>query len=84
VTLAAAVYRTRDGREPWHPEQSLPIADALRASQGGVARVDPGGSADLVVTEVDPTTASAAELRAMPVWATMLAGRFTYRSTTSG
>ena len=79
VTLAAAVFRTRDGREPWHPEQALPIADALRASQGGVARVDPGGPADLVVTELDPATASADQLRTMPVHATMVAGKFTYR-----
>jgi predicted amidohydrolase YtcJ len=79
VTLAAAVFRTRDGREPWHPEQALPIADALRASQGGVARVDPGGPADLVVTERDPATASGDELRTMPVHATMVAGRWTYR-----
>ncbi len=80
VTLAAAVFRTRDGREPWHPEQALPIADALRASQGGVARVDPGGPADLVVTELDPVTASGDQLRAMPVYATMVAGRWTYRA----
>jgi predicted amidohydrolase YtcJ len=80
VTLAAAVFRTRDGRGPWHPEQALPVADALRASQGGVARVDPGGPADLVVTELDPATASADQLRAMPVHATMVAGKWTYRA----
>ncbi len=30
--IAAAVTRTRDGREPWHPEQCLPAAVALAAS----------------------------------------------------
>jgi len=79
VTLAAAVFRTRDGREPWHPEQALPIEDALQASQGRVARVNTGGVADLVITETDPRTASGDELRAMPVWATMVAGRWSYR-----
>ena len=30
VTISAAVTRRRDGREPWHVEQALPLADALR------------------------------------------------------
>ncbi|MEO8262582.1 MAG: amidohydrolase family protein, partial [Pseudolysinimonas sp.] len=76
VSMAAAVTRSRDGREPWHPEQRVPVAAALRASQGGVAALAQGGSADLVVTDADPLTA---ELRGMPVFATMVAGEFTYR-----
>lgn len=79
VTLAAAVTRSRDGREPWHPEQALTIPDALRASWGGVAGVAEGGIADLVVSELDPLTASGEQLREMPVWATMVAGRWTHR-----
>ena len=79
ITMAAAVTRSRDGREPWHPEQCLPVADALRASQGGVAELAEGGVADLVVTDADPLTA---DLRTMLVHATMLAGRWTYGPTT--
>ena len=79
ITLAAAVTRSRDGREPWHPEQCIPVADGLRASQGGVDALVEGGAADLVVTDADPLTADGDTLRAMPVHATMLAGRWTYR-----
>ncbi len=35
VTISAAVSRSRSHREPWHPEQALPIEVALRASWGG-------------------------------------------------
>jgi predicted amidohydrolase YtcJ len=80
ITIAAAVTRSRDGLEPWHPEQRIPVADALRASQGGVDALAEGGAADLVVTDVDPLTADGDTLRAMPVHATMLAGEWTYRA----
>ena len=78
ITIAAAVTRTREGREPWHPEQSLTIEDALRASWGGSAGIAVGAPADLVVTEVDPLTAGGDQLRAMPVHATMVAGEWSY------
>ena len=78
ITMAAAVTRSRDGREPWHPEQSVPVSAALAASQGGVAALAEGGLADLVVTDADPLTAA---LRDMPVHATMVAGEWTYRAT---
>lgn len=80
VTIAAAVTRTRDGLAPWHPEQGIPVADALRASQGRVGALAEGGPADLVVTDVDPLTADGETLRTMPVHATMLAGTWTYRA----
>jgi predicted amidohydrolase YtcJ len=79
ITIAASVTRSRDGREPWHSEQCIPIADALRASQGRVDALAEGGAADLVVTDADPLTADGDTLRTMPVWATMLAGEWTYR-----
>ena len=44
ITIAAAVTRSRDGREPWHPEQCIPVADALRASQGASTRSPRAGS----------------------------------------
>jgi predicted amidohydrolase YtcJ len=76
VAIAAAVGRTRGGREPWHPEQAVSAAEAIAASTR--SRVAVGEPADLVVTELDPDTASADELRAMPVAATLLGGRFTH------
>ena len=80
VTIAAAVSRSRDGREPWHPEQTLPIEVALAASRGGAGELAEGGPADLVVTEQNPLAADGEQLRAMPVFATMVAGEWTYRS----
>ncbi len=80
ITIAAAVTRGRDGREPWHPEQSIPVAVALRASQGRVDALAEGGAADLVITDADPLNADGDTLRTMPVHATMLAGRWTYRA----
>lgn len=78
VTIAAAVGRTRDGREPWHPEQTITVEQALAASTRN--RVAVGEVADLVVVERDPFTSTPDELRSMPVAATLLAGRFTHRA----
>ena len=78
VTISAAVGRSRDGREPWHPEQRLTAAEALSFSVRSSVAV--GEIADLVVTELDPLATSADELRAMPVAATLLGGRFTHTS----
>jgi len=78
IALAAAVQRTRDGREPWHPEQELPLDVALAGSTGGRAQVEVGDIADLAIVDVDPFQADAATLRAMPVSGTLLAGRWTW------
>lgn len=69
ITIAAAVTRTRDGREPWHPEQALTVEEALAASASPHAD-------DLVVLDADPR--DPANLRDMPVFATMVAGRWTH------
>jgi predicted amidohydrolase YtcJ len=74
VTMAAAVSRSRDGREPWHPEQSVTVAEALAASTRSTVAV--GQPADLVIIGSELT---AQNLRSMPVHATLLAGRFTHR-----
>ncbi|WP_167051294.1 amidohydrolase family protein [Salinibacterium sp. ZJ77] len=74
ATLAAAVTRSRDGREPWHPEQALSRADALRASWGRVAGVQVGGLADLAILDADPHTVASESLRTMPVHGTVAAG----------
>jgi predicted amidohydrolase YtcJ len=76
LAIASAVGRTRDGREPWHPEQRLPAEAALGASAR--SSVAPGEPADLAVLDRDPLAAGPDELRTMPVTATLLAGRFTH------
>lgn len=78
VTMAAATGRARDGREPWHPEQQVTQAVALASSTGG-ATIRGGAVADLVVCERNPYAASADVLRTMPVAATLVGGRFTFR-----
>lgn len=74
--IAAAVTRTDDDRDPWHPEERLTREQALRASVRSSVR--PGELADVALCGYDPLTASGADLRGMPVTATMVAGRLTY------
>ncbi|WP_250447592.1 amidohydrolase, partial [Actinotalea sp. C106] len=76
VAIDAAVHRSRDGRDVWHPEQRLDLATAIAASVRG--RVAVGEAADLVVLDADPTD-PATDLRSMPVAGTLLAGRWTHR-----
>lgn len=76
LTLSAAVGRARDGRQPWYPEQAIGVAEAIAASTRSVIAV--GQPADLVVTERDPLGSSGDRLRDMPVFATLLGGRFTH------
>lgn len=80
VGIAAAVGRTRDGREAWHPEQGVSRQAALAASARGRHRVAVGDPADLAVCETDPFVASLDDLRRMNVAATLLGGRFTHRA----
>lgn len=82
TAMAAAVFRTRDGREPWRPEQGIDAATALAAStRGGStagARIEVGAPADLALVSHDPTIATEAQLRGMGVAATLLGGRVTH------
>jgi hypothetical protein len=87
LTLAAAVHRTGDGREPWHPQQSITAAEALAASTDGQGTPGVGSRADLVLLDEDPlatdlpaddTAAVGARLRGMSVAATFLGGRATH------
>ncbi|MFB9958532.1 amidohydrolase family protein [Agromyces bracchium] len=79
IAIAAAVGRSRAGREPWHPEQALDARAALAASTDGVgAEVREGMVADLAVVERDPLAASVDDLRGMPVALTLLGGRATH------
>lgn len=75
VSIDAAVTRSRDGREPWHPEQAISIEQAISASARTSIAV--GQRADLVVLDDDPATAV---LRTMPVAATLVAGEPTWWS----
>jgi predicted amidohydrolase YtcJ len=82
AAIAGAVFRTRDGREPWQPWERLDVDTALGASTAGgsaeAARIEPGATADLVVCEADPHTLDEAGMREMRVRATLLAGRVTF------
>ncbi len=89
AAIAAAVTRTRDGRAPWHPEQCLDLVTALAAAvDGRPLTLAPGGPADLAVLDADPLALvdrddpvrTSDALRAMPVAATLLAGRWTHRA----
>jgi predicted amidohydrolase YtcJ len=78
VSIAAAVGRSRDGREPWHAEQTITVDQAIEASVRSAVAV--GEVADLVVLDRDARAATAAALRTMPVAATLLGGRFTHNA----
>lgn len=76
LAIASAVFRTRGDREPWFEEQAIPLRHAVQASVR--SEIAPGHAADLVVLGADPARADVAGLRAQPVVATMVAGRFSY------
>lgn len=82
AAIASAIFRTRDGREPWQPHQRVGIETAIAASTSGgstaPAEIAPGALADLVIVDADPLTADERALRAMPVRATLLEGRVTH------
>lgn len=84
AAMAAAVFRTRDGREPWRPGQGVDAATALDASTHGgsaaAAMIEPGALSDLVLTDRDPLAASETGLRDTRVLATLLGGRVTHRA----
>lgn len=77
--IASAVARSREERDAWHPEQSVPVEVAMAASSRGRTTIAAGDVADLVLVERDPFTASRDELRTMPVAGTLLGGRWTWR-----
>jgi predicted amidohydrolase YtcJ len=92
--IAVATTRTTEDGLPaggWVPQERLDIDTALASYTAGVAaqaladrspapwgRLQPGASADLVWLARDPRAASRAELPAIPVVATYLAGTTTY------
>ncbi|WP_130178818.1 amidohydrolase [Cryobacterium sp. SO1] len=78
VAISAAVGRSRGDRAAWHPGQAISRQAALAASARGRHGIAVGQPADLAVCEIDPFVASVADLRRMPVAATLLGGRFTH------
>jgi hypothetical protein len=75
-STGAAVHRSRDGRDAWHPEQRISAQEALDASTR--TRIAVGEVADLVLVESDPLDADVETLRNMKVAATFIAGRPTH------
>ena len=86
--IASAVHRSLDDRAAWHPEQHLDLDVALAAASGGRRAVRVGDTADLVVVAEPPAAVlardGAAGLRATEVLGTLVAGRWTHRSTALG
>jgi predicted amidohydrolase YtcJ len=83
LAMSAAVWRSADEREPWHPEQALTARQAYAASTDGQGTVAVGSRADLVLLDADPTAAGAPReqaqaLRSMVVSLTMVGGRIVH------
>lgn len=82
--VAAAVHRSRGDREPWRPEESLPIETALAASTGRGSRsptlIAAGHPADLALCVRDPRQADDRDLRSMEIVATLVGGRVTHHA----
>ena len=82
AAMAAAVFRTRDGRPAWRPDEALDAGTALAASTAGGsftrATLMPGDLADLVVVDRDPLAVNETALRGTQVQATLLEGRLTF------
>jgi predicted amidohydrolase YtcJ len=89
--IVAGVLRTLDERPAWRPEQAVTVEEALHATcvtpawlehaeqRRGTLR--PGMLADLVILNRDPVTCPPEELPSLRVEATMVGGRWTYRSS---
>ncbi|MGY4645240.1 amidohydrolase [Cellulomonas sp. URHB0016] len=83
AAIDAAVWRERDGRDPWHPEQRIDVLAALEASVDGrplALRV--GDPADLAVLDEDPLALARTPgaLRSVPVAGTIVAGGWAHRA----
>jgi len=74
---------------PWHPEESIPLWDALRAytlgpafashQEGSVGTLAPGKLADLIVVDKDPFASAAESLLEVNVLGTMVGGSWRLR-----
>jgi predicted amidohydrolase YtcJ len=87
AAIQAAVHRTVDEREPWYPEQCIPVADAISCHTAAPAYAVgeerargcllPGLAADLVVLDTD-IVEHPERIADCRVVATMLAGRWVH------
>lgn len=85
LAMAAAVHRSADDRDPWHPEQALTPREALAASTDEHPGLTvPGTPGDVVLLDHDPlavdpaehgSAAAAAHLRTTRVALTVVGGR---------
>lgn len=82
LAMAAAVHRSADDREAWHPEQSLTATQALAASTDGYGTIGRGHPGDIILLDADPRgpagekpRAAATRLRATRPVVTIVAGR---------
>jgi len=84
LAIAAAVGRSTDGSDPWHPEQALTVQEALAASVDGQPTIGVGSRGDLVLVDRDPLAAGPAELAAIStdggVALTVVGGRVVHRA----
>jgi predicted amidohydrolase YtcJ len=87
--VVAGVLRTIDERPAWHPEQTVTLEQALKATtlapawlagdEGRRGKLVPGYLADLVVLDRDPFACDELEeLREVQVVATMVGGRWVH------
>jgi predicted amidohydrolase YtcJ len=80
LAMSAATTRSRqDGLGPWHQEQAITRQEAFVASTRGRGRIRVGEAADVAVLDGDPLAVPDSVFAAMPVAATLVAGRLTYR-----
>lgn len=83
-SMAAAVHRSADSREPWNPAEALTPAEALAASVDGLGTLCVGQRGDVALLDRDPlaptpdSAAAARLLRSVQVEATVRAGRVTH------
>ncbi len=83
AAIAAAVFRSRDDREPWHPEQRLDLATALASSVR--SRVAVGEPADLAVLDAFPASTTTADtLRGVTASLTLVAGQISHQGSVNG
>ncbi|MEX0426012.1 amidohydrolase [Nocardioides sp. DS6] len=82
LAISAAVHRSADERDPWHPEQALTVREALAASVDGAGTVRVGSRGDLVVLDRDPLGMPVTELRTLgsAVALTVVAGWVVHRA----
>jgi hypothetical protein len=88
--IVSGVLRTLDERPSWRPEQAVTVEEALRATcitpawlehaEERRGRLRPGMLADIVILNRDPLACPPEELPSLRVEATMVGGRWTYRS----